>query len=185
MKHVSRLTLVVAVVLMSVVAVFPAAAQGQQPPAAQPAVSYPILGNHTVKYGESLFCIGRAYKISPWAIAQQNMIPWPYKIFPNQVLQIPNAQWYNIPTGPVCTAQFTPPPQPTVTPPPAATVTPVPVPTATPMPGPVCRYYHVVRHGDTLSNIAWRYGSTVPAIATANAIANVNLIFLGTTLCIP
>ena len=184
MKHVSRLTLVVAVVLMSVVAVFPAAAQGQ-PPAAQLAAPYPVLGNHTVKYGESLFCIGRAYKISPWAIAQQNMIPWPYKIFPNQVLQIPNAQWYNIPAGPVCAQQFTPPPQPTVTPPPIATATPVPGPTPTPGPVPQCRFYHVVRHHDTLYGIAWRYGSTVPAIASANAIANINLIYVGTTLCIP
>lgn len=186
MKHVSRLTLVVVVVLMSMAAVFPVAAQSQ--PTAAP---YPVLGNHTVKPGESLYCIGRAYKISPWAIAQQNMIPWPYTIYPGKVLQIPNAQWYNIPTGPVCTAQFTPPPQPTVTPAPAATVTPVPAatatpaPTATPGPTPVCRYYHMVRPYDTLFGIAWRYGSTVSAIASANGIANINLIYIGTTLCIP
>jgi LysM repeat protein len=174
MKHVSRLTLVAAVMLFSIVAVFPVAAQSQPPQAA-----YPVLGNHTVKYGESLFCIGRAYKISPWAIAQQNMIPWPYTIYPNKVLQIPNAQWYNIPAGPVCQAQFTPPPQPPMTPTPIVTPTPV-MP-----PPPLCRNYHVVRCGDTLYNIAWRYGSTVPAIANANAIANVNLIYVGTTLCIP
>jgi LysM repeat protein len=162
--------------LFSIVAAFPVAAQGQPPQAA-----YPVLGNHTVKYGESLFCIGRAYKISPWAIAQQNMIPWPYTIYPNKVLQIPNVQWYNIPAGPVCQAQFTPPPQPTMTPTPIVTVTPTPV----IPPPPLCRYYHVVRCGDTLSSIAWRYGSTVPAIANANKIANVNLIYVGTTLCIP
>jgi LysM repeat protein len=175
MKHVSRLTLVAAVMLFSIVAVFPVAAQGQPPQAA-----YPVLGNHTVKYGESLFCIGRAYKISPWAIAQQNMIPWPYTIYPNKVLQIPNAQWYNIPAGPVCQAQFPLPPQPTVMPTPIVTPTPTPV-----IPPPLCRYYHVVRCGDTLYGLAWRYGSTVPAIATANGIANVNLIYVGTTLCIP
>jgi LysM repeat protein len=184
MKHVSRLSLVVAVVLFSVMTVLPAAAQGQ-PPVAQAAVVYPVLGNHTVQYGESLYCIGRAYQVSPWAIAQQNMIPWPYRIFPGTVLQIPNVQWYNIPTGPVCVAQFTPPPQPTVTPPPAATVTPVPGPTATPSPAPTCRFYHFVRHHDTLYGIAWYYGSTVTAIANANGIANINLIYAGTTLCIP
>ena len=102
-----------------------------------------------------------------------------------EVLQIPNAQWYNIPAGPVCAQQFTPPPQPTVTPPPIATATPVPGPTPTPGPVPQCRFYHVVRHHDTLYGIAWRYGSTVPAIASANAIANINLIYVGTTLCIP
>jgi LysM repeat protein len=177
MKRVSRLTLV-AVMLFSLAAVFPVAAQGQPPQAA-----YPVLGNHTVKYGESLFCIGRAYKISPWAIAQQNMIPWPYTIYPNRVLQIPNAQWYNIPAGPVCPAQFTPPLQPTPTPTPIATITPTPG--SIVMPPPRCRDYYVVRCGDTLSSIACRYGSSVPAIATANGIANVNLIYVGTTLCIP
>jgi LysM repeat protein len=184
MKQVSRLTLMVAVMLFSLVAVFPVAAQGQ-PPAMQPAAAYPVIGNHTVQFNESLYCIGRAYQVSPWAIAQQNGIPWPYRIFPNQVLQIPNAPWYNIPPGPVCQQQFQPPVFPTVTPPPP-TVTPGPtVVPPPPPPPPACRAYHFVRRGDTLYRIAWRYGSNVYAIAQANGIWNINLIYAGRTLCIP
>lgn len=59
-------------------------------------------------------------------------------------------------------------------------VTPGPV---TPAPG--CRAYYTVVPGDTLSGIAARYGTTYWAIAMANNIANPNLIYPGTTLCIP
>ncbi len=178
MKHVSRLTLIVAVLLFSVAAVSPVYAQGSGTlqTAGLPA---PVLGNHTVKFGESLYCIGRAYQVSPWAIAQQNNVMWPYTIFPNQVLQIPNVRWFNIPTGPVCTAQFTPPPLATPTPGP----TPTPAPTATP--APACRAQYTVVPGDTLTSIAARYNSTIWAIGQANHILNLNLIFPGQVLCIP
>lgn len=188
MKSVSRLTLIVAVLLYSIMVVSPAAAQDPQPtpapvapmpvqpeaaqPAAMPAPVYPVLGNHTVQYNEWLYCIGRAYEVSPWAIAAHNGIRWPYAIYPGQVLAIPNARWYNIPAGPTCTKQFEPPPVPTVT----------PAPTQTP---PACRAYYTVRWGDTLYAIAWRHQTTVWAIAQANHIWNVNLIYPGQVLCIP
>ncbi len=45
---------------------------------------------------------------------------------------------------------------------------------------------HVVRRGETLSGIAQRYGTTVPAIVQANRqIRNPNLIYAGQTLTIP
>jgi murein DD-endopeptidase MepM/ murein hydrolase activator NlpD len=44
---------------------------------------------------------------------------------------------------------------------------------------------HVVESGDTLFNIAQRYGSTVEAIAEANGITNVNLLEVGQELIIP
>jgi LysM repeat protein len=152
-------------------------------PTATPAPGpYPILGTHVVRYGESLFCIGRAYKVSPWSIAQVNAVPWPYTIFPNQQLRIPNAPWYNIPPGPVCQPQFPVPTPPTVTPPgPVPTI--APPPTLVPPPG--CRAVYVVRPGDTLYSIATRYGTTVWAIARVNYIWNVNLIYPGQSLCIP
>lgn len=158
------------------------ATPGSQPgPTATP-VSYPILGTHVVRYGESLFCIGRAYKVSPWSIAQVNAVPWPYTIFPNQQLRIPNAPWYNIPPGPVCQPQFQVPPLPTVTPPgPLPTI--APQPTIAPPPG--CRAVYVVRPGDTLYSIATRHGTTVWAIARVNYIWNINLIYPGQRLCIP
>lgn len=57
-------------------------------------------------------------------------------------------------------------------------------PTPTPVPG-ACRAYYTVKAGDTLIAIAAKYGTTYWAIAIANNIANPNLIYPGTTLCIP
>ncbi|HYO89195.1 MAG TPA: SH3 domain-containing protein [Candidatus Limnocylindrales bacterium] len=50
-----------------------------------------------------------------------------------------------------------------------------------------CRLYYTVVRGDSLANIAARYGTTVWAIAQYNAslIANVNYIQAGWRLCIP
>jgi murein DD-endopeptidase MepM/ murein hydrolase activator NlpD len=44
---------------------------------------------------------------------------------------------------------------------------------------------YVVRAGDTLARIAGRYGTTVPAIVSANAIRNQNLIYPGQRLHVP
>lgn len=52
------------------------------------------------------------------------------------------------------------------------------------VPGPSPRIY-IVQPGDTLSAIAWRFGTTVWAIAQANGIWNVNLIYVGQRLYIP
>lgn len=47
------------------------------------------------------------------------------------------------------------------------------------------RCVHVVRPGENLTMIAWRYGTTVWAIARANSISNPNLIYIGQRLVIP
>jgi LysM repeat protein len=148
-----------------------------------PPPSYQIIAYWTVQPGQTLYCIGRYYKVSPWAIASVNYIPWPYWVYPNQMLAIPNAPWYNIPPGPVCY-----PGVPNVTPTPPSGVTPTPPPGITPTPPapPVCRYYHYVQWGQTLSGIAWYYRTTIQAIMYANpSITNPNLIYAGSTLCIP
>lgn len=44
---------------------------------------------------------------------------------------------------------------------------------------------YVVRPGDTLANIASRYGVSVSALAQANGIRNINLIYIGQNLVIP
>lgn len=44
---------------------------------------------------------------------------------------------------------------------------------------------HVVRRGETLSAIAYRYGVSTWAIANANGIANPNLVYAGQRLVIP
>ncbi len=48
-----------------------------------------------------------------------------------------------------------------------------------------CGGYHVVCPGETLTRIAWRYGTTVEAIAAANGIWNPNCIYAGQVLRIP
>ncbi len=151
---------------------YPTPTPGPGYPTPTPLPSGNILGYHSVRYRETLFCIGRAYTINPWAIASQNNISYPYHLRIGQVLAIPNVPWTNITYGPVCPRQFD-----------GGTTPPTPVPTPTPPSG--CRTTYVVRPGDTLSSIAWRYGTTVWAIAARNNIANPNLIFPGQTLCIP
>ncbi len=42
--------------------------------------------------------------------------------------------------------------------------------------------YYTIRPGDTLSEIAERYGTTVSALMTLNGISNPNLIYAGTTI---
>jgi LysM repeat protein len=122
-----------------------------------------VLGYHVVRYGETLMCIGRAYSISPWAIATENSLPSPYVIRAGQRLAIPNVPW-KVTLGPVCARQFG---------------------GTTPPPPPACRSTYTVRYGDTLYAIALRYGTTVWAIVTANHIINPNWILVGQTLCIP
>lgn len=46
-------------------------------------------------------------------------------------------------------------------------------------------FFYKVRPGDTLYSIAWRFGSTVWAIARANGLSNPSLIFAGQVLFIP
>jgi LysM repeat protein len=54
-----------------------------------------------------------------------------------------------------------------------------------PPPPPPHGQWYVVRWGDTLSGIAWRFHSSVWAIAQANHIWNVNYIWVGQHLWIP
>lgn len=120
-----------------------------------------ILGYHTVQRGETLFCIGRAYGVDPYAIASRNAIVNPSVIWPGQVLAIPDAPAV-VPAGWVCPPQFgggTPPPE--------------------------CRYYHTVAWGENLYRLSMRYGVTMWAIAAANGITNMHYIYAGQVLCIP
>ncbi len=47
-----------------------------------------------------------------------------------------------------------------------------------------CNWYTVLP-GDTLSRIAWHYHTTISTLASANALHNVNLIFVNQHLCLP
>ena len=111
---------------------------------------------HRVRWGETLFSIGRLYRVNPWAIARANRLPNPNCIYAGQALWIPRG-W-----GPG----------------------PGPCPTC-PRPRPSCRFWYCVRRCDTLLRIARRFGVSPWAIAHANRIYNLNLIYAGTRLCIP
>ncbi len=75
----------------------------------------------------------------------------------------------------------------------AAPLMPAPTPTFIPTPDPTRPavtdpsedQLHVVQFGDTLSQIAERYGTTVEAIVQANQISNVDVLVVGQTLVIP
>jgi len=47
-----------------------------------------------------------------------------------------------------------------------------------------CAVYHTVQYGDTLSGIAWRYGTTTNALMQANSLYS-DFIYQGQRLCIP
>jgi hypothetical protein len=47
-----------------------------------------------------------------------------------------------------------------------------------------CRTYYTVRRGDTLTSIAWRFGTSVAALQQCNGIWNADRIYAGQTLCI-
>jgi LysM repeat protein len=53
-------------------------AQFQVPAGWPPPPPTTIFGQHTVKQGEWIYCIARAYKVNPIAIAQASGIPGPY-----------------------------------------------------------------------------------------------------------
>jgi hypothetical protein len=129
-----------------------------------------ILGKHTVKAGETLYCIGRAYGVDPNAIATQNSIVYTNLIYPGTVLDIPDAAKTIVP-GPVCKAQF------------GTTVPPTEPPDA--CGGCTCAKYHVILWGNTLTQISALYGVDMWTIAQCNCIYNLNYIRAGATLCIP
>jgi LysM repeat protein len=133
-----------------------------------PPTSCESQGYHTVRPGETLYAIGRAYAVKPSAIASCNGIVNPSRLHVGIKLGIPYALWSPVPTGPKAARQFDP----------GGT-------TPTPTPAPGCRYYHRVVYGENLTLIGMRYGVSIWSIARANNIHNLNLIFAGDTLCIP
>jgi LysM repeat protein len=110
-------------------------------------------GWHVVRWGETLYSIGRMYGVSPYAIAAANGLPNPNYIQGGQRLYIPGPGDGHGPGDDHGHG-----------------------------PGPG---NYIVRPGDTLSGIAWRFHTTVWAIAQANGIGNPNHIHIGQWLRIP
>jgi LysM repeat protein len=117
--------------------------------------------SHVVQSGETIYCIGRAYGVDPWAIAAHNGLVNPNMIYPGQVLAIPDA-YASIPAGPTCVAQCGGPP-----------------------PSCTCASYHTIVSGENLYRISLFYGVSMWRIAECNGILNLNYILAGDVLCIP
>lgn len=140
-------------------------------PLATPIPLYPdnlncgtILGYHIVRKGETVYSIARAYATHPRAIIVCNRLVNPAYIHRSNMLAIPVAPWFPVPPGPTAQAQLTP---------------------QAYTPTEACRYSHTVAAKETLTQLSGRYGTSVWAIARTNAIQNINLIYIGQTLCIP
>jgi LysM repeat protein len=121
---------------------------------------------YTVAEGDRLFRIALRFGLTPAEITRANGIVNPDLIVPGQRLRIPN-----------CNTTATPRPTPTFGTGGAATPTAV-------AGGGGGRVY-IVQEGDTLFGIAMRFGVRVMAIASANGISNINLIYIGQRLVIP
>jgi LysM repeat protein len=139
------------------------------PLAAAPVRSWEILGVHEVKMGETLYCIGRAYGVSPDAIASQNGIVNANLIHPGVKLEIPDVP-ATLPAGPACDPQF----DPSAPPPPETSCGDC-----------ECASTHMVEIGETLTSIAIEYGVNMWTLAHCNCIYNLNHIQAGAELCIP
>lgn len=132
--------------------------------AAKPAEAQAFGVNHIVQRGQTLSQIASIYGTTVQAILTANpQISNPNIIYAGQTIFVPfGTQPPPPPTPP-------PPPQPPPPRPPAAT----------------CRAYHYVLPGQTMLMISRMYNVDPFAIARANNIFNLNLIYSGSTLCIP
>jgi nucleoid-associated protein YgaU len=110
---------------------------------------------YRVQRGDTLYSIGRRYGVSVWQLTSWNHIPNANCIYAGQVLVVYGGCSGGPPGGP----------------PPGG--------------HPGGHGVYVVHCGDTLSRIAYRYGTSVWAIANANGIRNINYIYVGQRLFIP
>jgi LysM repeat protein len=113
---------------------------------------------HTIKQGETLGAIAQQYGVSLSALARANGLADPNRIVAGKVLAIP---------GPGA-------------PPPAAPAAPAAKTGATPS-----TWSHQMQTGETLEQVARRFGVSVTALAAANGIANPDFVRSGTVLRIP
>ncbi len=165
-KAMSLGALVAVISLMAVVGGGRAVAQSTSP-----------IGQHVVQNGETFYCIGRVYGVIPGAIAGANGLGLSALLTPGQVLNIPAEQWLNIPSGPVCAAQFVSPfPGLSAKPPVAST----PAPTTAAILG-----EHIIQRGETLFCIGRAYGVLPSAIGQANKLVRPFRLSPGKALDIP
>lgn len=138
---------------------------------------------HTVQPGENLYRIGLKYGISWVVIAEYNGITNADAIAVGQELRIPPA-----PTATAEAESAAPPSnEEAANDPPPVAESPVEAQSATAVPAssPAVEGTHTVTTGDTLYDIARRYGVSWAQLAEANGLASLNQIFAGQVLKIP
>lgn len=140
------------------------------------------LGQHTVRSGETIYCIARAYGVHPRAIAEANGLSLLAVLSPGAALNIPAVQWSPVPPGPVCAAQFVSPFPGLPTPIPTRAVPSSPTSTAVTN---AVLGEHVVQRRETLYCIGRAYGVWPTAIAQANRLVSPYFLSPGQTLKIP
>jgi LysM repeat protein len=142
--------------------IIPVSGGATPPPTAVPtAATSPTSANstyHTVQLGDTLDKVARAYGTTAAAIIAANGISNPDLIWVGQKLLIPGATQPGSPAA---------------------------QPTAKPQPAPAAPTIHIVQPGDTLGQIAKRYGTTVAAIMEANGLPSADRIGVGLRLIIP
>jgi LysM repeat protein len=126
---------------------------------------------YTVQLGDTLASIARQFGIGAAALAKANNITNPDLIWVGQTLTLPGPGNTNSDSGNQVGT-------PSATATPAATAEP----TAVPLP---TQKLHVVQPGETLSQIARKYGVTVDAIVAANGLGSADVIGVGVRLLIP
>ncbi|NWF68245.1 MAG: LysM peptidoglycan-binding domain-containing protein [Chloroflexi bacterium] len=133
-----------------------------------------------VRAGDNLYRIATRYGLRVTDVAVYNNIANADVIFVGQRLTIPGCGTTGYRPLPTSTPRATT--TPTIAIVPGGGVTPDP--NITPVAG-GGRFNHTVAEGETLFEIAQRYGVTVTAIAQANGIVNPDLIDMGQVLAIP
>ncbi len=133
------------------------------------------LASHKVKRGETLASLAKMYQTSQQSIIQTNKLKKSAKIKPGMVLLVPPK-----PTAPPAKA----PALAKTSSPPAKASSASAKPVTAKKPEPVRGVTHVVKSGDSLFNIANRYGVTTKKIQEANKLTSFN-IAVGQSLTIP
>ncbi|MGB9592704.1 MAG: LysM peptidoglycan-binding domain-containing protein [Anaerolineae bacterium] len=176
----------------------PSPATTPVPPTATPApTATPVPVQHVVQWGDTVYSLARRYGTTVEAIAQANNLPPNYLIKVGQVLIIPgtpvSADVYVVKPGDTLYSIAT---RYGISWQTLASVNRIlnpsllqvgqrliiPSGATTPPPG---AKTHIVKPGETLYRIALMYGTSVQAIALANNLSNVNIIYPGQQLIIP
>lgn len=123
---------------------------------------------YTVQIGDTLASIARKFGLSAAALQEANGISNPDLIWVGQKLMIPGDDGAAATDATPAAA--------------AASDSATPEPTVAPLPTPTV---HVVQAGETLSQIAKRYGVSVDALVTTNGLGSADMIRVGMKLIIP